>query len=99
MIAAGSIKRILAEYPRYAAPPPNFRLALCAVYLGRDDEARNLLQDTLRYAKEDGRPGYADLIADAESYLAKLGSDADTLRQELTATMESNWSHLKFVSA
>jgi len=98
MIAAGSIERILAEHPRYPAPWPNLHLALCAVYQGRDQEARGLLQDSLRYAREDGRPGYANVIAEAEAYLTKLEADADALRQELISTMDSNWSHFKTVN-
>lgn len=99
IIAAGSIERILAESPRLSVPWPNFHLALCAIHLGRDQEAHGLLEDSIRYAKEDGRAAYAKVIAEAEAYLMKLESDADALRQELVAIMESNWSHFKIVEA
>jgi hypothetical protein len=96
MIAAGTIERIFADY-RSPAPWPCFYLAQCAIYLGHYDEARALLQDSLKYAEEDGRPNYRGLSAVAETYLKKLKADPDALRAELNATVDYNWSHLKVV--
>jgi len=98
MIAAGSIERIFAEQPRYEVPWPNLGLAICAIYLGRDDEARELLQNALKYADQKGREYYGTLAPQAETYLSKLNADADLLRQELHETMNYNWSHFKPIS-
>jgi hypothetical protein len=87
LVAPTAIERILAEQPRYPVPWPNLQLATCAAYLGRDDEARSLLQDTLRYAK----------ITKAQRYLTILDSSPDSLRQEFQQTIEYNWSHFKVV--
>jgi hypothetical protein len=97
MIAEGRIDRIVAERPRLAVPWPNIYLAQCAVYIGEYDEARELLNNALEYAFQDGRPGYADAIAEAKDSLAKLNSDADGLRAQLMGVTEYNWSHFKVV--
>ncbi len=98
MLAAGTIERILSETPRYSVPWPNLHLALCAVYLGRDDEARELLRNALKYADDKGRQYYGTLAPDAETYLSKLNDDADSLRQELIEIMEYNWAHFKAIA-
>ncbi len=98
MVAAGTVERILAEYPRHPVPWPNFHLAQCAVYLGKYDEARELLQNALKYADQKGRESYGSLAPKAEACLSKLNVDADALRRDLTAMVEHNWSHYKVVS-
>jgi hypothetical protein len=98
IVAAGTIERILAERPRLEVPWPSLRLALCAVYLGKDDEAEQLILDALRYADRKGRESYTGFGPLAESYLSKLNEDPDQLRKELIATMNHNWSHYKVIS-
>jgi hypothetical protein len=93
MIAAGTIERILTDYPA-SDPWPCLHLAQCALYLGRDDEARSLLQNGIKYAKQDGRPMYEGMIAEAERY---LDTDPESLRRELLAMIDYNWSHLKVI--
>jgi hypothetical protein len=97
LIAGGTVERILADEPRVPVPGPNFNLALCAVYLGKNEEANQLLNDDIESAKKDGRAAFADLIVEAETCITKLGADPMMLRQELIATMNDNWSHFKIV--
>lgn len=98
MIAASAIEQILTKY-RTRDPWQCFYLAQCAVYLTRYDEAHALLQDSIRYAEEDGRPGYQDVITKAETCLDRLNADPEALRAELNAMVDYNWSHLKVVGA
>jgi hypothetical protein len=98
MIAAGTIERILTDYPAFD-PWPCLNLAQCALYLGRDDQARSLLQDAIKYARQDGRPSYDRVIAKAERHLTALDTNPDSLRQELLAMIDYNWSHLKVIGA
>jgi hypothetical protein len=97
IISAGSVERILAESGRLPVPSPNLYLALCATYLKRYQEAHMLLQDNLRFAREDGRPGVAGVMAEAEDYLMKLEFAPDAFRQEVVAVMDANWAHFKIV--
>lgn len=99
MIAAGTAERILSDQPRNDIPEDLLELSLCAVYLGNYEEAQTLLQDCVRYAAKDGRPRYLRAGAKGDAYLSKLTADPDALREELTATMNDNWSHFKIVQA
>jgi hypothetical protein len=88
----------LTDYPAFD-PWPCLNLAQCALYLGRDDQARSLLQDAIKYARQDGRPSYDRVIAKAERHLTALDTNPDSLRQELLAMIDYNWSHLKVIGA
>ncbi len=95
LIAAGTIDHILSSYERHPVPWPNFNLALCAAYLGRDDQARDLLRDALSYARQDGRSGYTGLIAEIQSCMVKLNSSPGGLSSELKGIVADNWMHFK----
>jgi hypothetical protein len=97
LVAAGAIERILVEQAPSPVPWPNLDLAVCAVYLGKYEEARELLQKALATADEKGRQYYGTLGPQAELYLSKLSADPDRLRQELIATVQFNWSHFPVV--
>jgi hypothetical protein len=98
MVAAGTIERIFAEYPRHPVPWTSFYLAQCAVYLQKYEDARDLLENALKYADQKGRQYYGTLASEAEVCLSKLDSNPRFLRQELVEMMDYNWSHFKVVS-
>jgi hypothetical protein len=98
MVAAGTAERILDAWPHPPVPWPNFRAALCAIYLGRYDEATELLRDAVRYAQADGRPNYGDVIERAQTHLAEIDADPHALRSKLNEVMKYNWTHFKTVS-
>jgi hypothetical protein len=98
MLAAGTIERILAKESKSPAPWTGLELSLCAIYLGQYGEAQKLLLNSLEYADQKGRQYYGKLGPYAETYLSRLRSDPDRLRQDLLETMEYNWSHFKIVS-
>jgi len=98
-IAAATPEHYLSAQSRVPAPFPHFDLALCAIHLGRDREAHDLLRECVRLAKADGRMPYRWVITLAQKYLKTLEVDADGLRSELIAIMQSNWFRLKIVDA
>jgi hypothetical protein len=99
MLAEGTIERIVSERPRYEGHPwLSYYLGQCAAYLGQYEETHVLVKNALKYAEECTRIDYSPLVPRIRSMAAKLNADPDSLRQELVATMEDNWAHLKIVT-
>jgi hypothetical protein len=90
MLAEGTPERLIAKHSNQGDPWSSFFTAEYSAYLGRTQDAREMLQTSIKVAREHGR---ASLIAEAEEHLVKL--DSGTLRDELIATMEYNWLHYK----
>ncbi len=96
-VAAGTPERIWADQTRDHVAPHLLQLCLCGVYLRHYQEARIMLNDCIRFAKQYDQPGFAQAGQKAGAYLSKLSADPDALRDELVATMEDHWSHFKAV--
>ena len=94
-VARGTPDGVMKSRPQRNYALICLQLAQCALYVGRDDEATELLRDTVRYANEDSLNRFAGLAAEARSYLSRLGSDSGEIRKELAATTEHSWSHFK----
>ncbi len=95
MLAAATPEHLIAQYSNKGNPWWDLFLAEYATYLGRTDDAREMLRSAVKLARDSGRANLAGLIAEAEEHLVKL--DSGVLRNELIATMEYNWAHFKVV--
>jgi hypothetical protein len=95
-MASMTIERKWADRSPSNLPNRSLSLGLCGVYLGEYNEAESVLRDCVTSAREvDDSPEHARFAAKSEAYLTKLTENADSLRRELIATMETNWSHFK----
>jgi hypothetical protein len=98
-VARGTPDGVLKSRPLRDFALICLQLAECALYAGRDDEAARLLHDTIHYAAKDSLNRYADLAAEAQSYLSRLDSDAAAIRKELALKVDYSWSHFSIATS